>query len=164
MVQKFYDELAYGMEQVLADEGYQKIFAKPKIKTASAQTPASEPVKLSADGITDTFKTIVTLSAMLDEMGYGESAAKLLRVAQDITDEVQIDEADPRPYEAEQELGGSHEGDLDDLLRQLGGEPGSGGAWDVDQDLPKELPDLGDANDAMDKPSDEDEEEGNPEC
>lgn len=229
MVQKFYDELAYGMERVLADEGYQKIFAKPKIKTASA--PAPEPVKLSADGITDTFKTIVALSSMLDEMGYEESATKLLRVAQDITDKVQIDEFDPNDEEAIKYLEGMELGadkptgpdDLDDLLRELGKD---GGVWDVSQahdtEYEKEpektikFPDVdkamefcnkhdnktgvightrdkstvtitcrtkkileecleaasklggkvqsSDANDAMDKPSDDDKEEGNPEC
>jgi hypothetical protein len=126
MVKTVYDELAHGMQNVMADEDYQKIFAKPKIATASVK----EQVKLSADGILDTFGTLVIISGMLDDLGLSKSAMQLLKAAHMLEEELV-----PQPAAKESE------DDLEDLLR-----------------------DLGDINDAMDKPKDEDDKkEGNPE-
>jgi hypothetical protein len=154
MVQKFYDDLAYGMDKVLSDENYQQIFAKPKIKTASAQPqPEPEKIKLSTDGISDTFNTLVALSGMLDDMGFSKSSIQLLKAAQEIRDEVKIDEFEPEDKEVAEwlkstdEPGPSDDEDMDALLAELGS---GGGAWDV--------------GNVMDKPDDEDHEEGNPEC
>lgn len=156
MVQKVYDELAYGMEKVLADESYQQIFAKPKIKTASVKVQP-EQVKLSTNGITDTFNTLVTLSGMLDEMGLSRSSAQLLKAAQGISDEVRVDELEPGDDGVPEWLHGAGDTDepsgdheLDDLLRELGqGSEGTGSAWDVGS--------------VMDKPDEKDHDEGDPE-
>jgi hypothetical protein len=100
-MKKTNNELAFGMESVLADENYQNIFTKPK----QASAKESIEVKLSADNASNTFSTLLALSDILDDMGFCKSAQQLLKAA----------EAMEEPeHKSEHE-----DNDLDDLLKEL---------------------------------------------
>lgn len=73
----FGDSLAQSMSQVLNSEEHQRIFAKPKVATASSKKTAVQVA----------FESLLVTSEKLDQMGLEKSALLVLKAAHGIASE-----------------------------------------------------------------------------
>ena len=119
----FGDSLAQSMSQVLNSEEHQRIFAKPKVATASSEKTAVQVA----------FESLLATSEKLDQMGLEKSALLVLKAAHGIASEAGLmddfvalpgnEEKNPtlflsNPEEEVSETG--EEDELADLLEELG--------------------------------------------
>ncbi|HVI41796.1 MAG TPA: hypothetical protein VM577_14180 [Anaerovoracaceae bacterium] len=153
-------DLAQAMDNVLNDEEYQKIF-KVQTKVASK---SEEKKEVALDNVQAAFDALLEVSAELDELGLSKSAGLALKAAHSIVSEAHEDDPlgsvmkDWKPLHHDDSRANPTL-----FLMPADMEVEEPAKMEEDEDLKGLLEELGDENEVMDVPSDEEKKEGNPE-